>query len=116
MLEKLRYLTSGESHGRALVCTIDGLPSNLPLSSKDIDTDLARRQKGYGRGGRMKIETDRAQILSGVRHGRTLGSPVAFLIETKDLVNWQEVMSPEASDQNPDSKLQAVTRPQARTR
>ncbi len=111
MLEKLRYLTSGESHGRALVCTIDGLPSNLPLSAADIDTDLARRQKGYGRGGRMKIESDHAQILSGVRHGRTLGSPVALMIENKDWVNWQEVMSPEQRVQGPDTLMKAVTRP-----
>ncbi|MBI5055515.1 MAG: chorismate synthase [Nitrospirae bacterium] len=95
MLEKLRYLTSGESHGQALTCIIDGVPSNLSLSSKDIDNDLARRQKGHGRGGRMKIETDHAQILSGVRHGKTLGSPVTLLIENKDWQNWCDVMTPE---------------------
>jgi chorismate synthase len=91
MLEKLRYLTSGESHGQALTCIIDGIPSNLSMSSKDIDKDLARRQKGYGRGGRMKIETDHAQILSGVRHGKTIGSPITLLIENKDWDNWQEI-------------------------
>ncbi|MBI4682828.1 MAG: chorismate synthase [Nitrospirae bacterium] len=95
MLEKLRYLTSGESHGRALTCIMDGVPSNLVLSADDINKDLLRRQKGFGRGGRMKIETDRAQILSGVRHGKTLGSPVSLLIENKDWTNWQEIMSPE---------------------
>jgi chorismate synthase len=95
MLEKLRYLTSGESHGPALTCIIDGVPSNLSLSSEDIDKDLARRQKGYGRGGRMKIETDHAQILSGVRHGKTLGSPITLLIENKDWENWQEIMNPD---------------------
>lgn len=95
MLEKLRYLTSGESHGQALTCIIDGVPSNLSLSSKDIDKDLARRQKGYGRGGRMKIETDHAQILSGVRHGKTLGSPITLLIENKDWENWKEIMDPD---------------------
>ena len=120
MLEKLRYLTSGESHGKALICTIDGLPSNLSLSAEDIDKDLARRQKGYGRGGRMKIESDQAQILSGVRRGKTLGSPVSLLIENKDWTNWQEIMSPELNSEHrkgevtsplPNSKLQPVTRP-----
>ncbi|MBI5409224.1 MAG: chorismate synthase [Nitrospirae bacterium] len=120
MLEKLRYLTSGESHGRALVCTIDGLPSNLSLSAKDINPDLSRRQKGFGRGGRMKIESDRAQILSGVRWGKTLGSPVSLLIENKDWSNWQYIMSPELRVKSLElntelithnSKLQAVTRP-----
>jgi chorismate synthase len=93
MLEKLRYLTSGESHGQALACIIEGFPSNLVLSSEDIDRDLARRQRGYGRGGRMKIEIDHAQILSGVRHGKTLGSPITLLIENKDWENWKEIMS-----------------------
>jgi len=112
MLEKLRYLTAGESHGRALTCIIDGVPSNLSLSSEDIDKDLARRQKGYGRGGRMKIETDHAQILSGVRHGRTLGSPIALLIENKDWENWKEIMNPEPSGATHTSPLQKiVTRP-----
>jgi chorismate synthase len=95
VLEKLRYLTAGESHGQSLTCIIDGVPSNLSLSSKDIDKDLARRQKGYGRGGRMKIESDHAQILSGVRHGKTLGSPITLLIENKDWANWCDVMSPD---------------------
>jgi chorismate synthase len=121
MLEKLRFLTSGESHGQALVCIIDGIPSNLPLSARDIDADLSRRQKGFGRGGRMKIESDRAEILSGVRHGKTLGSPVSLLIENKDWANWQEVMSPELRVKGlktespklsaPESKLKPVTRP-----
>jgi chorismate synthase len=95
MLDKIRYLTSGESHGQALVCVIEGIPSNLAISAENIDRDLARRQRGYGRGGRMKIEADRAQILSGVRHGKTLGSPITLLIENKDWQNWQEVMSPD---------------------
>jgi chorismate synthase len=98
MLEKLRYLTSGESHGQALVLTIEGMPSNLPLSAEDIDRDLKRRQQGYGRGGRMKIESDRAQILSGVRWGRTLGSPVSLMIKNKDWVNWEKIMSPEGKE------------------
>ncbi|UCD36529.1 MAG: chorismate synthase [Nitrospiraceae bacterium] len=91
----MRYLTSGESHGRALLCTIDGVPSNLMLLEDDINNDLARRQRGYGRGGRMKIESDRAEILSGVRHGITMGSPVSLLIENRDWENWQDIMSPE---------------------
>ncbi len=95
MFNRLRYLTSGESHGRALVCIIDGLPSNLKLLPEDINRDLARRQKGYGRGGRMKIETDSAQILSGVRGGKTLGSPVSLIINNRDWENWQEIMDPE---------------------
>lgn len=121
MLEKLRYLTSGESHGQALVCTVDGLPSNLYLSSEDIDRELARRQKGYGRGGRMKIESDSAEILSGVRFCKTLGSPISILIRNRDWENWQEVMSPELRVksleskknrlQTPDSRLCPVTRP-----
>lgn len=95
MFEKLRYITSGESHGRAIVCTIDGIPSNLSVSEADIGRDLARRQKGYGRGGRMKIETDSARILSGVRHGKTLGSPITLLIENRDWVNWDKIMNPD---------------------
>jgi chorismate synthase len=86
----------------------------MPLTAKDINHDLARRQKGYGRGGRMKIETDRAQVLSGVRWEKTLGSPVSLLIKNKDWANWEEVMSPEAKSTRriaPDSKMQPVTRP-----
>lgn len=94
-LSMLRYLTAGESHGRALVAVVEGLPSGVPLTPSDIDRDLDRRQEGYGRGGRMKIEKDRATILSGVRHGLTLGSPVTLMIENRDWTNWQEVMNPE---------------------
>ena len=91
----LRYLTAGESHGKALIGIIEGIPSGLSLSAVDIDRDLRRRQGGYGRGGRMKIESDCAEILSGVRWGKTIGSPVALLIENKDFSNWTEGMSPE---------------------
>lgn len=90
MLERLRHLTSGESHGRALLCIIEGIPSNLSISDTDINGDLLRRQRGYGRGGRMKIEHDTAQILSGVRLGRTTGSPITILIENKDWKDWTE--------------------------
>jgi len=95
MSEKLRYLTAGESHGKALSCIIEGVPAGLSISEKNINKDLSRRQKGYGRGGRMKIESDSVQILSGVRWGKTLGSPISLLIENKDWANWQDVMSPE---------------------
>lgn len=108
MLEKLKYLTSGESHGKALLCIIDGLPANLSLSEKDIDSDLARRQKGHGRGGRMKIETDHAQILSGVRWGKTIGSPIGLMIENRDWANWDKAMSPLSKDAD---SIQQVTSP-----
>ncbi len=104
----LRYLTAGESHGRALVGIIEGIPSGLPVSGNDIDRDLGRRQMGYGRGGRMKIESDHAEILSGVRWGKTLGSPIAILIENKDFKNWVKGMSVYAADEG---AIQAVTRP-----
>jgi chorismate synthase len=90
----LRYLTAGESHGPALVTIVEGMPAGVPVDIDLINRDLARRQGGYGRGGRMKIEQDTAQPLSGLRHGKTLGSPVTLLIENRDWVNWQEVMSP----------------------
>ncbi len=90
----LRFLTAGESHGRALIGLIEGIPAGLSLSPDDIDRELIRRQAGKGRGGRMKIEHDRAEILSGVRWGKTLGSPIALMIENRDWPNWQEAMSP----------------------
>lgn len=85
----LTYRTAGESHGPALIALIEGLPAGLELTPDDIDGDLARRQLGYGRGGRMKIETDRVQVKSGIRHGRTLGSPVALEIVNRDFANWE---------------------------
>ena len=90
---QFRFLTAGESHGKGLTMVIEGLPAGLPLSEADIATDLARRQGGYGRGGRMKIEKDHAEIKGGVRHGLTLGSPVALWIENRDWVNWTEKMA-----------------------
>jgi len=104
----LRFLTAGESHGKALVGVIEKIPSGLALSSDNIDGELKRRQSGYGRGGRMKIEQDRAQILSGVRWGKTLGSPIALLIENRDWINWQEGMSVEGIHEG---SLAPVTRP-----
>jgi len=91
----IRFLTAGESHGRGLVCIIEGLPANLGLSSEYINRELERRQRGYGRGGRMKIEKDRVQILSGVRFGKTIGGPIALFIENKDWENWKEKMAVE---------------------
>lgn len=89
----LRFLTAGESHGKALTVIIEGMVAGLPLSEADIARDLQRRQAGYGRGGRMKIEQDRAEILSGVRHGLTIGGPIALLMANRDWQNWQEAMS-----------------------
>ena len=90
----LRFTTAGESHGPGLVTVLEGLPAGLELTPEDIDTDLARRQLGHGRGGRMKIESDRAIVTSGIRHGRTLGSPVALRVENRDYRNWEERMNP----------------------
>jgi len=90
----LRFVTAGESHGPGLTAVVEGLPAGLELEPEDLDRDLARRQLGHGRGGRMKIETDRAIVTSGVRHGRTLGSPVAVRVENRDYANWEERMNP----------------------
>lgn len=111
-MSNLRYLTAGESHGKGLTALIEGLPSNLEVTVEYINKELARRQLGYGRGGRMKIETDSAEIMSGIRFGRTLGSPVALFIENRDWENWQEIMSSEGLElKTQNSKLLPVTRP-----
>ena len=94
----LRYFTSGESHGEALVAFLSGVPAGLAVDQAFLDRELWRRQQGYGRGGRMKIESDRAHILSGVRHGKTIGSPIAVLLENKDWKNWQESLPVEDGD------------------
>jgi chorismate synthase len=94
----LRYFTSGESHGEALAAFLSGLPAGLAVDQRFIDRELWRRQQGYGRGGRMKIERDTAHILSGVRHGQTIGSPISILLENKDWKNWQEALPVEAGD------------------
>jgi chorismate synthase len=109
----LRFLTAGESHGPALVVILEGVPAGLALSAEDLAADLARRQLGYGRGRRMAIERDRAQILSGVRHGRTIGSPIALQIENRDWVNWQHTMSADAEPSGAlgGARRQPVTRP-----
>lgn len=94
-MSTLRFLTAGESHGKALTVIVEGAPAGLSLSEDYIAKHLARRQYGYGRGGRMDIERDRAEILSGVRHGLTIGSPISLLITNKDWPNWQEAMNVE---------------------
>jgi len=99
-----RFTTAGESHGKALVAIVEGVPAGLDIDIAAIDRELWRRQQGYGRGGRMKIETDTVEILSGVRHGKTLGSPIALTIENKDFVHWQEVMSVEPLQKPASSK------------
>ncbi len=106
----LRYLTAGESHGPSLTTIVEGMPANLPLSPKDIDVELSRRQMGYGRGGRMKIEQDRVSITAGVRHGVTLGSPITLTITNRDFTNWQETMGIEVEVKVQDTRP-PVTRP-----
>jgi chorismate synthase len=94
----LRFTTAGESHGPAVVAVLEGLPAGLELEPRDVDSELARRQLGHGRGGRMKIESDRAVVWGGIRHGRTLGSPIALMVENRDYENWRDRMSPWAVD------------------
>src|SRR5437899_9365672 len=90
----LRMITAGESHGPGLTCIIEGLPAGLELDREALDRDLARRQLGHGRGGRMKIERDKVQVTGGVRHGRTLGGPIALQVVNRDYANWEERMNP----------------------
>ncbi|HWX74883.1 MAG TPA: chorismate synthase [Solirubrobacteraceae bacterium] len=90
----LRLITAGESHGPGLTCIVEGLPAGLEVAPEDLNADMSRRQLGHGRGGRMKIERDSAEVTGGIRHGRTLGSPIAVQIANRDYANWQERMSP----------------------
>src|SRR5215472_6074632 len=106
----LRFETAGESHGECLVATLTGLPAGIPISLDAVNHELWRRQQGYGRGGRMKIETDRAEIVAGVRHSHTIGSPIAVLIRNKDWQNWTEALPVEDIDGGED-KRKPVTRP-----
>ncbi len=106
----LRFETAGESHGECLVATLTGLPAGIPISLEAINRELWRRQQGYGRGGRMKIETDRVEIVAGVRHSHTIGSPVAILIRNKDWQNWTEALPVEDVD-GAEDKRKPVTRP-----
>src|SRR5215469_12156280 len=94
----LRFFTAGESHGEALLAHLSGIPAGLSVDQAFIDRELWRRQQGFGRGGRMKIETDKARILSGVRHGKTIGSLIALLLENKDWKNWQESLPVDIGD------------------
>ena len=109
----LRFLTAGESHGQALVITVDGMPAGLALDIDALNAQLRRRQGGYGRGRRMQIESDRAEILAGVRHGLTTGAPIALLIKNRDWVNWQQTMHVEAEmpEGATGSRKTDVTRP-----
>jgi chorismate synthase len=95
----LRLTTAGESHGPAEVCILEGIPAGLTLTRADIDSELARRQQGYGRGPRMSIEADRCQLLAGVRRGRTLGTPICVVVENRDHANWLSLMSPDTPDE-----------------
>lgn len=107
----LRFTTAGESHGPALLATLENIPAGLPLLAADVDHELARRQQGYGRGRRMQIETDRIEFLSGVRAGETLGSPIAMMITNRDWKNWIEIMDPAPRDSDADGpRRRSVTR------
>ena len=107
-MSALRFLTAGESHGPALGVILEGLPAGIPVSAEAIARDLARRQLGYGRGARMAIEQDRAEILGGVRHGRTLGSPVHLVVRNRDWENWTRVMQVEELSPEEASELTAL--------
>lgn len=106
----LRYQTAGESHGPQLTAIISGLPAGLPIHAEDVNLDLKRRQGGYGRGGRMKIETDTVRFVSGVRHGEAMGSPITLVIENRDAKNWAEIMTAEPAQEESVGK-RAITRP-----
>ncbi len=109
-----KFTTAGESHGKGLVAIVEGVPAGLEIDIAAINHDLWRRQQGYGRGGRMKIENDTVEILSGIRHGKTLGSPISFTIENKDFVHWQDVMSvssPHVSEGSEVEEKRVVKRP-----
>src|SRR3954453_22944469 len=97
-MSAFRFLTAGESHGPALGVTLEGVPAGLPLTADDLAFDLARRQRGYGRGARQAIEHDQAEILAGVRHGLTIGSPILLLVRNRDWENWTRVMQVEPLD------------------
>lgn len=105
----IRFLTAGESHGKALVTIVEGFPSNLKIENEYLNFHLKRRQSGYGRGLRMKIESDKADIISGIRHQKTIGSPISLMIQNKDWANWQQIMAPEKK-QNSFEKV-SVPRP-----
>ena len=107
----LRFYTAGESHGQALLAFVSGLPAQLPIDVEFINRELHRRQLGYGRGGRQKIEKDHAEIFAGVRHGKTIGAPVALRIENRDWANWEKILPVEASEDDPGTKKLLAPRP-----
>ena len=107
----LRFYTAGESHGQALLAFISGLPAQLPVDLKFINHELQRRQLGYGRGGRQKIEKDRAEIFAGVRHGKTIGAPVALRIENRDWANWEKILPVESAEDDPGARKLVAPRP-----
>ena len=107
----LRFYTAGESHGQALLAFVSGLPAQLPIDVEFINRELHRRQLGYGRGGRQKIERDQAEIFAGVRHGKTIGAPVALRIENRDWANWEKILPVEASEDDPGTKRLVAPRP-----
>jgi chorismate synthase len=106
----LRFTTAGESHGQALVSILEGMPAGLPLVADDVNTELARRQQGYGRGRRMQIEKDTVEFLSGVRAGETLGSPIAMIIQNRDWKNWRAIMDPAPDAPDAEARKRVVTR------
>ena len=108
---QFNFATAGESHGKGLVAIIEGLPAGLAVDVAFVNRELWRRQQGYGRGGRMKIESDEVEILSGVRHGKTLGSPISILIRNRDFENWQDVMNVEPREFAEEKRARRVTRP-----
>ena len=110
-MSEFSFITAGESHGKGLVTIIEGLPAGLAVDVAVINHELWRRQQGYGRGGRMKIESDEAEIISGVRHGKTIGSPVSFIIRNRDFENWQDVMAVEPRQFDDDKRARKLTRP-----
>ncbi|MBE7118868.1 chorismate synthase [Bacillus cereus] len=108
----MRYITAGESHGPQLTTILEGIPAGLSLVANDINEELARRQKGYGRGRRMQIEKDQVQIVSGVRHGKTMGSPIALVVENRDFTHWTKVMGAEPLTEQEEKEMKRqVTKP-----
>ena len=107
----LRFYTAGESHGQALLAFVSGLPAQLPVDLKFINNELHRRQLGYGRGGRQKIEKDHAEIFAGVRHGKTIGAPIALRIENRDWANWEKILPVEATEDDPGTRKIVAPRP-----
>jgi chorismate synthase len=107
---KFHFTTAGESHGKALIALIEGMPAGVQIDFERVNMELWRRQQGYGRGGRMKIESDRIEVLSGIRHGKSIGSPIALMIKNKDFEHWDKVMS-ELPVENPIPNERVVKRP-----